>query len=555
MENDERGRKKAWKPKTKTGCITCRIRRVKCDEAKPHCERCTSTGRKCDGYKLAADNSQAVISTRLPSLLLEPGFSSETAGERQSLHFFHLHTAPELAGFFDSTFWLRDVLQASHSHQAIRYAVTAVGAMHQKFICGELPVVPDDTSDAQLRFALQQCNRSIQHIIKVSGPLSEEDRITAMTASILFTCLASLQGHQASALEHLRGGLKLLQEYDTAPQASSFVPAAHPVPIESLRAMFVSVDAMSRGIMSDEMLMKWEPRPRSDRTASLQSFNSVKEARIFIDGTFNELLSLLQALDTPTPSMSRMEVIMAECKHLIQQFKSRDVALQEFLARSTAKLDQQGQKTMAALKLYRHMVGIFTVIFELQMEIGELSWDQVEPELLAVLELSSQLLESSEMHASATLISPGDYYQPLSGSRSCHSSPRPPLRRPVFSFGFGVVASLYLVASRSRNPAIRRRAINLLLNYPRREGVWDSVVAGQIAWECMTMEESACINETGLSSDGIPNTARKAADIPEHLRVREVAITYTGLRAAKVEFRTTVQCQNEEVGIIKNIEW
>lgn len=44
-------RKRASKPKVRTGCTTCKIRRVKCDETKPNCKRCTSTGRKCDGYE------------------------------------------------------------------------------------------------------------------------------------------------------------------------------------------------------------------------------------------------------------------------------------------------------------------------------------------------------------------------------------------------------------------------------------------------------------------------------------------------------------------------
>ncbi|CAD6455936.1 34a17c56-34bc-4977-b6df-1579eb10a3c7 [Sclerotinia trifoliorum] len=43
-------RKKAWRPKSKTGCLTCRTRRVKCGEEKPQCLRYTKTGRKCDAY-------------------------------------------------------------------------------------------------------------------------------------------------------------------------------------------------------------------------------------------------------------------------------------------------------------------------------------------------------------------------------------------------------------------------------------------------------------------------------------------------------------------------
>jgi len=36
--------------KVRTGCVTCKTRHVKCDEQKPRCQRCVSTGRQCDGY-------------------------------------------------------------------------------------------------------------------------------------------------------------------------------------------------------------------------------------------------------------------------------------------------------------------------------------------------------------------------------------------------------------------------------------------------------------------------------------------------------------------------
>ncbi|KAG9237331.1 hypothetical protein BJ875DRAFT_438493 [Amylocarpus encephaloides] len=41
---------RASKPKVKTGCQTCKIRRVKCDETKPACLRCVKFGHQCDGY-------------------------------------------------------------------------------------------------------------------------------------------------------------------------------------------------------------------------------------------------------------------------------------------------------------------------------------------------------------------------------------------------------------------------------------------------------------------------------------------------------------------------
>lgn len=42
---DERKRRR------KTGCLTCRARRVKCDERRPVCERCEAGNLECSGYE------------------------------------------------------------------------------------------------------------------------------------------------------------------------------------------------------------------------------------------------------------------------------------------------------------------------------------------------------------------------------------------------------------------------------------------------------------------------------------------------------------------------
>lgn len=42
-------RVKRWAPRAKTGCVTCRRRKVRCDEAKPICGNCVATRRYCGG--------------------------------------------------------------------------------------------------------------------------------------------------------------------------------------------------------------------------------------------------------------------------------------------------------------------------------------------------------------------------------------------------------------------------------------------------------------------------------------------------------------------------
>jgi len=77
-----------------------RIRRVKCDEAKPSCQRCTSTGRKCDGYNRveAAQQANAVVlvSPQYP-FTSSHGLDLASNEEAEAFHFFKCQTAYEVS--------------------------------------------------------------------------------------------------------------------------------------------------------------------------------------------------------------------------------------------------------------------------------------------------------------------------------------------------------------------------------------------------------------------------------------------------------------------------
>ncbi|KAI1361925.1 hypothetical protein F5Y08DRAFT_313400 [Xylaria arbuscula] len=52
-------KRRATHAKARTGCLTCKRRRVKCDEAKPHCTRCVKSGHTCAGYEESRTGSGA----------------------------------------------------------------------------------------------------------------------------------------------------------------------------------------------------------------------------------------------------------------------------------------------------------------------------------------------------------------------------------------------------------------------------------------------------------------------------------------------------------------
>lgn len=49
-------KRRVIKRRTRTGCLTCRKRRIKCDEAKPHCLNCQRSRKLCLGYEAIPKN-------------------------------------------------------------------------------------------------------------------------------------------------------------------------------------------------------------------------------------------------------------------------------------------------------------------------------------------------------------------------------------------------------------------------------------------------------------------------------------------------------------------
>ncbi|ENH71192.1 Transcriptional regulatory protein moc3 [Fusarium oxysporum f. sp. cubense race 1] len=131
--------RRAYHPKVKTGCQTCRIRRVKCDEGKPVCVRCTSTGRTCDGYTLPPSSSYSSSTSTSPSPQSSDSYNAtadlklilprQSPEEVRSYRFFLEVTAPSLAGAFYADFWLAEVPRVCMSDAAIWHAVISLEAL------------------------------------------------------------------------------------------------------------------------------------------------------------------------------------------------------------------------------------------------------------------------------------------------------------------------------------------------------------------------------------------------------------------------------------------
>ena len=174
-----------------------RIRRVKCDEARPDCRRCSSTGRRCEWY---SDNAKWAVAVAAPpptqqainlawtgpaSLPLIVQDSDHQ--ERRSFDFFRARTAPQLSGFFHSDFWYRVILQAAHHNESLWHAMVALGSIHERFTVGDQSVFARNHDSEQGGLALKQYTKAISKLTSPTGSGAKPDIDVFLAACILFS--------------------------------------------------------------------------------------------------------------------------------------------------------------------------------------------------------------------------------------------------------------------------------------------------------------------------------------------------------------------------------
>lgn len=190
---------------------------MRCDEGKPTCFRCTSTGRNCDGYLLAepSKDTPAVSVTALAvpdvsadlKLALLP---RQDMDEVRSYLYFLDVTAPSLAGSFDADFWINQVPQACYSDAAMWHAIVSLSSMYE-----DHGIALGGKPQPRNMFALRQYNVAIRLLTQANASFessSLEHKWRTMTLGAIFTCLCTLEGFYEEAEMHFKYGYGLMNE-------------------------------------------------------------------------------------------------------------------------------------------------------------------------------------------------------------------------------------------------------------------------------------------------------------------------------------------------------
>ncbi|KAK4547463.1 hypothetical protein LTR36_001119 [Oleoguttula mirabilis] len=484
LDNERPAKKsRTSKPKVRTGCQTCKIRRVKCDESKPGCSRCTSTGRKCDGYSVPPRKQRSKPNDILPntptatvSLTLErclegvPGASAEL----HALQFFQDRTAPALSSYFDADFWTRLVFQMSMAEPAIRHAMVAVGSLHQqregsagappmlRSMMGHDPSIESAPVRKRItnhndQFAMVQYNKAISHLSKrLQDPVCAID--IALLTCILFICVEFIRGDVDPALQHFKSGMSIaISSLSDHRSECTMATSALQRTKEIMLPFFNRLELLSALFGHDA---QW-PYPVELQSCVPSHFTSIKEARDSIVHLMN---------------------LSIRYSRSVKQRKHARLVLPDDLVRQEALLHhiRTWQTTFDAL-LLTHNFTAKELDAAKVLRIHQLA-------MYTKLSTSTHAQESANdayTDTYETVVSLGEALQAHAGTREQRQT-----YPTTFLFDMEIVSPLYHVALKCRHPRIRRRAIALLRHSVRREGLWDSNMAAAIASHIMRIEEA-----------------------------------------------------------------
>ncbi|KAK3700987.1 hypothetical protein LTR37_015693 [Vermiconidia calcicola] len=463
------------KPKVRSGCVTCKIRRVKCDETKPECNRCTSTGRKCDGYVVKPRKKRSDCTLlKVPDSTVDIG-----PAEPRALGFFHQKTAPSLSSYFDADFWTRLVFQMSYAEPSIRHAMIALGTLHEQREHGlkTVPLMSADVSPMSENgagnlatgdhFAIAQYNKAITFLSK---RMSSDSAIEiALLACILFVCIEFLRGDPEPAVKHFKSGMTIalasLSKSNTPGAASSLERIK-----EHMLPFFNRIELLSTLFGNDA---SWN-YPVELPEAVPDEFRNMREARDSIVHIANLTIRFIRYMKFRKYNHLVFADDLAQQQALLRQMEVWSLTLDKMLLADTiTDRDLDAAKT---LRIHRLVAAMWLRKCTIPEECG---CDQSMTEF-------------------ETTVSLAEAIQSVAGTRD----QRRAMNSSTFLFDMEIVSPLYYVAGKCRHPVIRRRALAVLKKTQRREGLWDSNVAAAVAERVMHIEEA---NLTFLDGNELPD--------------------------------------------------
>ncbi|KAL2076258.1 hypothetical protein VTL71DRAFT_1201, partial [Oculimacula yallundae] len=475
---------KGGRKKVKSGCRTCKTRKVKCDERHPICSRCTSTGRVCDGYgiwgggetfysqqqRLASERRNQLVS-KAPVAVFLP---ESTAEEKDSFDWFRHRTARKLPGSFVSDFWSVLLFQSSFGEPAVLHAVLALSTIHKE---GHFNT--DNHEETTLRHYV----RAIRDLQPHFACKSKTSSRIALIVCIIFINLELLRGHFQTAQTHLGNGIRILQDMQLISEGTDGVfcdtPSCEAVDrsiIEAFARIQLQSTLSQFGYNHGYLLL--ELREWISLKGAALKFVSVKQAWGALTTLLNRILRLAHGGQQETNSgkdpwddvqaLQRQQAIRKRLRWWIKTYEASNDILQGLT-------NGDDQKVGYLLTSY-HSLACIMVDTALQPNVESFYDSQTTKFGQLVKQLADLQTISSSQPGLRRL--PGHLMD---------------MQSSITDMGWLPV--LFFIAIKCRKYEIRYQVVKLLESTSHREGLWDAKTMVCVVRKVIEIEEADFSND------------------------------------------------------------
>ncbi|KAG5777440.1 hypothetical protein H9Q73_008908 [Fusarium xylarioides] len=446
-------------PKARTGCMTCR----------PGCQRCIGTGRKCDGYgDTDSVTQQTLIIRERPPIARA---LNNDLGVELSFHAFDYyrgHVSHQVGDTVDSDFWGDLVLRLAPTDPAIRHAISAISLMYAE--------KTKDTRDmcANYRPAIVEYNKVILAVR--SWPLDTESRVKPLLVCLLFVCIEFMLGHehQNAAKMHILQGRRLLANIKDRKTPEIDIIRQYLAPIY-LRLAYVGNDRVDF------------PRHLLQMTTAPLKFSSLADARCVLYYLVDLGFTLI---------------------YDVKSYRSNGVS---------ETLDTEGDALQSKYKHIAHELANWRHAFEAYLAFSDLDSPDTRTAKLLTQRHCLMLVFLDSMVSGSDFVCDRNSLCEFSIADDCAAFTvkydNEIMQGPSFTFESEVVGPVYWIAAKCRQPAIRRRALELLYEREKTKRVESlTMIKHTIAMSKRVIE----IEEEGLD---IPHGTRPMQDYPNKYEV------------------------------------
>ncbi|THY15800.1 hypothetical protein D6D02_03043 [Aureobasidium pullulans] len=536
MEVKPKRQRKSGTKYSKTACRTCKIRRVKCDEGRPDCRNCVSTGRTCDGYHsgvpsremasqrplLPASASPPTIVTisRLPS----SSTFSTTLEDHNSFQFFIQHIVAGLKLISPTHEWITLSLQLAVTEPAVYFAIAACGSVANIRLAKNYHCYFAPPSPVKQKINLRQYCKATAALQKyidraASGQASIEP---VLLCCLLFVSYETYQDETGLAMQHLKLGRRTIEDSIagrlefSSKQTSKDVIAAFD---------WMGSQSTNRGrkeLSSGDVL---QDKPSNGISTYFTSLEHAKQALDRLSTTASDWRTDLLALATEYIATTDSWNTRPAIRECIIYCVSRSMHLipgHHLLCRE-AELIQVHTSWLRGLKLLQqdstlrrdliHMqIQHFYSTFTLQTarDTYGKSIDRFDAQAAAILDLVEEYLRPDTTYPRR----PTSPSQKGSNAQLYPYTPLPQQQEYCFALEYAILPTLFSICLRIRHSATRKRALHLLRTANRREAGQSSAELCHYADAFIALEESS------------PSDA--AGEVAEEARLLEVVIESAG---------------------------